>query len=278
MRYKLIPFFALVSRAVGKKVGDKLAQSMGFLTWILCGKIRSITIKNLSMITEKNIKIKSLRLVMNFFIILKDFFDILWKSPDEIIKDVELFGKRNLEDALKNYKKAILVTYHMGNYELAAIYLSLLGFPITTLVEKVEEEHYQIYKKLRTRFNTEIINVNEVPKILHALKKNRVLATLCDRDITENGVILDFFKGKRSIPLGPAYLSIRMKIPVLTGYFVLGGKKRYIGFIDKKIDFTPSGNLKKDVKELTEKIKNKLNQYLSLFHEQWFVFQDEWVS
>ncbi len=277
--YKFIPLFALLSRILRRKVGDFIVKAIGVIAWLFCPRMRNVVIKNLSYITDKEVKKKSFKVIINYFTVLKDFFDVWWRKPEDIIKDVETHGEENLWRAVKENNGAVIVTYHMGNYELSAIYLTLRGFPITSVVEKVSSPvHYTMYNKLRTKFGTELISTAETARIVNAVKRKRVLALIADRDITGTGIVVNFFKGKRKFPIGPAYLSLRFNIPVITGYFVLGGKKRYIGFIDKKIEFKPSGNFKKDVKRLTLLIEKKMNGYLEKFPEQWFVFQDEWMN
>ncbi|MDD5701834.1 MAG: hypothetical protein PHU23_07260, partial [Dehalococcoidales bacterium] len=53
-------------------------------------------------------------------------------------KQFQLTGQRNLDDALKDGKGVILVSFHMGNLDLGVRLLSSLGYPVNAVVNNLE--------------------------------------------------------------------------------------------------------------------------------------------
>ena len=112
-------------------------------------------------------------------------------------------------------------------------------------------------------------------KTLGALRKNKLLVLLGDRDITGTGVEVNFLGGKYKLPQGPALLSLRTGAPVVFGFFYRVGF-RYIAEATGPIKYKPTGNLREDAKNLTQLIANGLEAHIRRYPEQWYVFQMDW--
>lgn len=259
---------------------DVLCYVIGFFV-SLCNRSKHRVIKeNLGYILDERKKIRRY-IILTFIkniICLKDFFRLFWLRKEKLFAEIETHGLNNLQDALKKGKGAVLVTYHIGNFELAGACLTAMGFPLSVIIEPVVgKEHLHIFNKLRQKFGMKLIDMREPAKILKALMSKRVLVLLGDRDFTGKGMIVKFLKGERKVPIGPAYIALRMNVPLFIGYYLLGGKKRYKVVIEPEIKIKRTQNFKENVKTLTAEITRRMNAVLKEHPDQWFVYQPEWI-
>jgi lauroyl/myristoyl acyltransferase len=190
--------------------------------------------------------------------------------------DVECRGFGNLARALNDKHGCILVTAHIGNWDYAGAYLAALGIPMSALVEVTEPEMFELYTRHREHTGMRTFPLERAGHaFLHAIKSNRVLAVLADRDIMGSGIVVDFFDGKRKIPRGLGEIVIKKQIPVIFAYMVFHPdpcKHRYLGVIEEPKVFT--GN----VEDFHGWLVKKLEYLLRRYPDQWFVFHPEWIE
>jgi KDO2-lipid IV(A) lauroyltransferase len=110
-----------------------------------------------------------------------------------------------------------------------------------------------------------------------ALRNGRVAGLLCDRDLTGDGVDVEFFGEKTKLPGGPALLSVRTGAPILPCCALFEGDHRR-GIVLPPIDTTRRAGLREDVARITQELADSLAGLIRLAPEQWHVFQPNWPS
>ena len=141
----------------------------------------------------------------NFGRYLVDFFRMArYLNEDFVSKNVKCEGTDNVREVLKRGKGAIIVTAHIGNWEMGAVVMKKLGFPI--LAVALPHKH----KLVNDLFNAqrELSGVNVVApsvavrRCLEKLKANESIALVADRDFGTHGVEMDFLGYKTLLPKG----------------------------------------------------------------------------
>jgi KDO2-lipid IV(A) lauroyltransferase len=103
---------------------------------------------------------------------------------------------------------------------------------------------------------------------------------LCDRDLERNGVEVEFFGERTTLPAGPAALSLRSGAPVLpTGVYFTPRYNGHLGFVRPPLpsNRTDEG-LRADVARVTQVLANELESLIRRAPEQWHMFQPNWPS
>jgi KDO2-lipid IV(A) lauroyltransferase len=200
-----------------------------------------------------------------------DFLRVKYIKLQDIAKRTTLKGCNYLNAALSQKRGAILVTGHLGNWELAGIYLSSLGYPLSAVVEDIPAMN-NFLNSLRVKTGMEVILTSQPQAIINAIKKNRIVVLLADRPVTQHGIEISFLNGRKKIPLGPAYFAYRFKVPVLVGYFVYTSNANCFAAEIVPLSFPEDLN----IKMLTIALIKQLSSYISKYPTQWFVMRNEW--
>jgi KDO2-lipid IV(A) lauroyltransferase len=192
----------------------------------------------------------------------------------ELKSMVDIKGIENLDTGLASNRGAILMTAHIGNWDLAGVYVASLGYPLTAVVEEIPELS-DFYNFLRTRTGMKTVFMREKDKMISALKNNRILVLLGDRDLTNRGIPVKFLSGEKAIPRGPAAFAIKYNVPIIFGYFVMEKSKNNLYKAEISKPIFPEN---RSFDELTQIIADRLSEYINLYPTQWFVFKDEWLN
>ncbi len=123
--------------------------------------------------------------------------------------------------SLNQGRGAIIATAHMGNYDHVAAWAAATGRPLTTVAERVKPERlYQSFVSKRTAMGIGIhpTGTPQVADLLAAEIRNqrRIVALMCDRDMSAHGVPVTFFGEPTTLPGGPARLALRTGAPLHT--------------------------------------------------------------
>src|SRR5439155_23797342 len=113
-------------------------------------------------------------------------------------------------------KGVMVVSCHMGSYEVtAAIWSSTLA-PVTFFAEELEPRAlFEWYRDTRARLGISVLPLDlaGLRKVTQALRDNELVIPAIDRDITGTGRTMPFFGKPAPIPMGPAAMAIRMGTP-----------------------------------------------------------------
>lgn len=220
----------------------------------------------------------------NFGRYLVDFFRMVKDVDDKFIADkVKCEGVSYVREVLAKGKGAIVVTAHIGNWELGANIMRKLGFPM--LAVALPHKHKlvnDLFNEQRAKCGISVVPPqNAVRKFLEKLKDNESVALVADRDFGTHGLVMDFFGYPTLLPKGPAVLSIKTGAGIVPTFFVLNSDGTYTLTFHKPVYPAIVGDqiVSDDV------LKSMINQYIKLVEDtirrvpgQWLMFREFWVK
>lgn len=268
----------LVPRSLARRIALVLADACGLL---LPARRRTVTLNLCRTARDRN-PAERRRLCRstfrNFGLCLVDFLGMLRMNREQLLDLIQLRGLENLEQALGEGKGVIIITPHLGNWELAGVFLGTLGFPAHAVAEYIGPEINALYDRYRGMTGLRIVPLGAAGRsALEVLRRGEVLVLVGDRAIGSHGLPVEFAGGRRDLPKGPARLALASGATLLVGYLALSadpGGRSYIGVVEEKI---PTAGLGSDaVSELTSRIAQRLGSVVSRYPDQWFVFQPGW--
>jgi KDO2-lipid IV(A) lauroyltransferase len=187
--------------------------------------------------TEREVEDLSKRIFRNFARNLVDYgrFDAISdEALDRLLPSVQHL--HFLEESVGKGRGVILVTGHIGNWELGALFFARHGFKINVVtIPEGRERIDSIRGAYRMRQDIRTIVVDGSPfaslEIVAALRRGEIVAMLVDRWEGADGVPAKFFDEDRRFPRGPFVLSRATGAPILPAFIVRDGSK-YRGVVD----------------------------------------------
>ena len=175
----------------------------------------------------------------------------------------------------------VLALPHLGGWEWAAAWITKVrGWGLAAVVEPLEPpELFEWFLDLRRSLGMEIIPLGPTAaaEVSRAALDHSVVCLLCDRDIGGNGVSVEFFGERTTLPAGPAVMALRVGTPVLpTAVYFDGDGVR--GVVRPPLDVTRQGRLRDDIGRITQALAHELEILISEAPEQWHLMQPNWPS
>lgn len=223
------------------------------------------------------------RVLKDSYISLSRTFLEILKLPqldrETLLGLVTVNGKEHLDHALEGGKGLIVVTYHIGNWELMGVVSVLMGYPLDVIVQRQSNPLSDaLINSLRLGAGIGVIERRQaVSKSIRALKKNRIVAFLTDQDAHEEGIFAPLFGKLASTPRGPAVLALRLKVPIVTTV-ILREKDGTHRFIIRPLEVNASGNTEEDVYTIVCEINKRLEEYVREKPEQWLWHHRRWKT
>lgn len=205
---------------------------------------------------------------------------LLHARPDDVDRVCSITGVHHLFDALERGSGAVLVTGHLGNWEMLNARLATAGVPMTIAVRDVYDDRIDaIATRLRTRFGTEVVHrgTNAGRRLFTALKKNRVVGLLIDQDIRDiPGVFVPFFGREAWTPSGAASLALGAKCPVVPAFVHRRADGRHLVEIGPPLPIPAEGSSEERVEGLTAAATAAIESQLRAHPEQWVWMHRRW--
>ena len=149
------------------------------------------------------------------------------------------------------------------------------------VVEPVEPpELFEWFAGVRRAIGMEVVplGAGAATGVLKALSANRVVCLLSDRDITGDGMTVEFFGEQTTLPGGPATLALRAGAVLLPTAVYFRPHGKHFVRIGAPIPAEREGRLREDVARVTQELAHRLEEYVRMAPEQWHVMQPNWPS
>lgn len=268
--------------SVPLKAGYFLAVFFCRLHYIFAFKDRAVVMDNLRAIfpdrSDKELAKICFRVFKNFAKYLVDFFRFQKIDADYIRKYVRVENIGHIDRALSNGHGAIVLTAHLGNWELGGAVFSVSAYPLWAVALPHKDKRVNdFFDRQRRSKDLHVIPLGQaVRACLKALKENKVIALVGDRDFTKKGVTVDFFGKPTIFPEGPAVFSLQTKAPIIPGFMLRNPDDTFTLVFEKPVEFSASGDKDRDVADLISRYKGIYEDYIRRYPDQWFTFKRFW--
>ncbi|HET7420236.1 MAG TPA: lysophospholipid acyltransferase family protein [Candidatus Dormibacteraeota bacterium] len=188
-------------------------------------------------------------------------------------------GWQYLEEARALGKGVLVVSCHMGSYEVVAAIWSATLAPVSFFAEEVEPRPlFEWYRDTRARLGISVLTLDHggIRKVLEALKDQEMVITAIDRDITGTGHLMPFFGRVAPIPLGPAAIALRLGTPLFPVCVYRLPDDTYMAEGAPLVHAVSTGDPKADQVRATEQILRHMERFIQAHPEQWHVPHRIW--
>lgn len=219
------------------------------------------------------------RVFQNYGVNLVEMFQMGFMRPEDVARRVRFHGLENLREALRRKRGVILVTAHLGSWELGFQTMPcVLGLPLTAVAKKFKSKFVEnwIYSA-RTRFGNAILyKKDSLADMTRILRQGGILGILVDMARRKDGVDVRFFGKKATATPAVAMLALRCRSTVLPG-FGIRGRDGVIGIhFEREIEMRRTKDLRADLVTNTQRITDVVEQMVRRHPEQWFWLMRRW--
>lgn len=225
--------------------------------------------------------------VTNFFRCYRVFWNYAWTITDNVrfkeqhvIPDWEFVGWNDFEEMEQTPSGAILLTAHMGSYDLGAHLFSDMSHRKVVMVRAPEPdsqtrefEEKQAAAGLRVEFNTNATDL--AIELLDSVRSGSIIAIQGDRVLPGiSDLPATMFGRSTRLPSGPFALAMTARVPVYPVFVIRLGRRRYRLRTGKAIEAVrTSRNREEDLQRAVNMWAHELELVVAECWYQWFTFE-----
>ena len=197
-------------------------------------------------------------------------------------KIIEIEGHENFLAAQRQGKGVLILTGHIGAWELSSFAHAVYGYPMHYMARPLDNARLDAFvNRYRGLCGNQPIYKNESARaVLKALHGGGIVGILADQNtLSEEGEFVDFFGKPACTTTGIARLALHTGASVVPGYAYWDEKARkYKLRFEPAVDLTETGNQAQDIRENTLRFAKIIENIIRQFPGQWVWVHARWKT
>lgn len=284
LTYQAARFALWLPRQVSLDTGLRLADRAGDLIYRFDRKTRERALAHLelayggelSAAAKERIARAALRNAARVFVEVTHMEDLKPRFDDYVTVE----GWEHVHAVLEAGRGAIVVTGHIGNWEILAAYFAGRGIPIAGIARRMNDPRLnRLLVDFRARNGVRTI-MRESPssgrEILQVLRDHGILALLIDQDLQAPSVSVPFFGRLARTPAAAAALAVRRNLPIVPAFAQRRPEGGHRLTVLPPLYPPQSGDRRLDVLELTRRCNEIIEERVRMNPAEWVWWHKRW--
>jgi KDO2-lipid IV(A) lauroyltransferase len=269
-----------------RRVARSAGAALGALVWRLMSKLRRTGLRNLEMayplasLNEREAILRGVYRSLGWQ--LAEFCKMSRYTAEEAAKFVRYDGLENYLKARAKGKGVLVLTGHLGAWELSSFYHSLVGYPMSLVIRRLDNPLVdEFVNSTRCLHGNRVIHKDDFARgLLTAMHNGETVGILMDTNMTPpQGVFVPFFGVEACTATAMARIALRTHAAVLPGFLVWEkAESRYVLKFGAEIEMVRSGNLDADIVANTALFTAAIEAYIRQYPEQWLWVHRRWKT
>lgn len=201
-------------------------------------------------------------------------------SKENIGRIVVMDGHENFLEAQRHGKGVLVLTGHIGGWELSSFAHALYGYPLHYMARPLDNKRIDaLVNGYRCLSGNRPIFKNESARVmLKVLKGAGTIGILADQNtMPDEAVFVNFFGKPASTTTGIARVAWHTGAAVVPGYAVWDESiQKYRLCFEPPVELIRTGDAERDVLENTQKFTAVLEEIIRKYPEQWVWVHGRW--
>lgn len=201
-------------------------------------------------------------------------------SPLEAtLRTLTFDGIEHLDAAMKEHGRALLLTAHLGNWEMLAASHRLTAYGLSIVVRSLDAAPLDaVASELRRKTGVELIDKRGALRpVLEALRRGRLVGILMDQNAARHeSVFVPFFGRAASTSKSIALLALRTRTPVVPVFTYREGRGRHRVVFEPTLPSPVTQETEGAIVELTTRCNEAIERAIRRCPEQWLWSHRRW--
>jgi len=259
-----------------------LGRRLGDIAWALLGRRRRLALRNLAQAFPSASAAQHRRIARASFqhlgMVFTESCRVLRTPLTEVTAQITVEGMPHLRTVMEQHGRALVLTAHLGNWELLSLAPALTGYPLTVVARALDSPALGAWAdRLRRTAGVEVVDKREALRpVLSALRRGHLVGVLLDQNTSRReGVFVPFFGRPASTSRSLALLALRTSTPVVPAFTRRLAPGRHLITIQPALPLPP-GHGDPAVLALTARCTETIEDAVRANPEQWLWSHDRW--
>lgn len=268
----------------------ELARAIGsFIGWVALhglGRLRRVGLRNLALaFSEKTEAEREAILWMvyrNMGRLMAEFCQMSRYTPEQASRFIRYEGLENYLGARQRGKGVLVLTGHLGAWELSSFYHSLMGYPMGMVIRRLDNPLVDAFvNRIRCLHGNRVVHKDDFARgLIASMRAGETVGILMDTNMTPpQGVFVPFFGVQACTASGLARIAQKTGASVLPGFLLWEERERkYVLRFGEELQLVHTADSEADAVANTGLFTAVIERYIREYPEQWLWMHRRWKS
>jgi KDO2-lipid IV(A) lauroyltransferase len=179
-------------------------------------------------------------------------------------------------------KGVLILTGHLGAWELSSFYHSLMGHPMGMVIRRLDNRLLDRFvNRIRCMHGNRVNHKDDFARgLLTAMRHGETVGILMDTNMTPpQGVFVEFFGRLACTASGLARVALKTGAAVVPGFLLWEPEEqKYVLHFGERLELPDTGNAEADIVELTQRCTAVIEAWVRRYPEQWLWIHRRWKT
>jgi KDO2-lipid IV(A) lauroyltransferase len=279
----------IVARALGRLSRERARRVAGVLAWCVLrfhGRLRRVGLRNLELALprlsakERDGILRGVFLHLGWQLV--EFCRMARYTRENTIGLIRTEGLDHYLAARARGKGVLIVTAHLGAWELSSFYHSLMGYPMSMVARPLDNRRLdEFVNGIRCLHGNHVLPKDDFARgLLTAMRQGETVGILMDTNMTPpQGVFVDFFGHQACTASGVARVALKTGAAVLPGFMLWEeAERRYVLEFGTELVIQRTGDDEADIFAATQQCTSAIESWIRRYPDQWLWIHRRWKT
>lgn len=269
-----------------RSVARKLGAGIGWLAFAAVPRLRRVGMQNLALAFPKISHEGREQMLRGMYRMLgwqlAEFCRMPRYTLEEASRYIRYQGLEHYLEARRRGRGVLVLTGHIGAWELSSFYHSLAGHPMGMVIRRLDNPLVDRFvNAIRCLHGNRVVHKDDFARgLIASMRAGETVGVLMDTNMTPpQGVFVDFFGTPACTAVGVARVALRTGAAVLPGFLTWeAAENRYVLHFLPELRLNKTGDDEKDAFENTQRLTTALENVIRRYPEQWLWVHRRWKT
>ena len=277
-----VRLLGILPRDLSRHCGSGIAA----VAWHLMSRLRTVGMRNLQIAfpawtdLERRLVLRST--YRNLGLLLAEFCKMPGYTREAASKFIRYEGLENYLRARDRGKGVLVLTGHLGAWELSSFYHSLMGWPMGMVIRRLDNPLVDnMVNAIRCLHGNRVIHKDDFARgIIEEMRSGQTVGILMDTNMTPpQGVFVPFFGVEACTASGLSRIARKTGAAVLPGFLLWEpSESRYVLHFGEELEVDSTDDPETDAVTNTARFTRSIESYIRRYPDQWLWMHRRWKT
>jgi KDO2-lipid IV(A) lauroyltransferase len=286
LEYRLLRLLVVVMGLLPRTIARDVGAGIGTFAWTMLRRLRRVGLRNLEIAFPERSSAERKAILRGVYRSLGrqigEFCKMAGYTREQADRFIRYEGLAHYLAAVEKGRGVLVLTGHLGAWELSSFYHSLSGYPMSLVIRRLDNPLVDSFvNAIRCRHGNRVIHKDDFARgLLTAMQRNETVGILMDTNMTPpQGIFVPFFGVEACTASGMARVALRSGAAVLPGFLVWEQTERqYVLRFGPEIDLMRTGDAEHDIVANTALFTAAIEATIRRYPEQWLWMHRRWKT
>jgi KDO2-lipid IV(A) lauroyltransferase len=284
--FVVVWLFVYGLRLLPRELARAIGTAIGAIAFRGLGRLRGVGVRNLELafpeMTAREREAILRSEYRNLGLLLAEFC----KMPDYTAASASEFiryeGLENYLKAREQGKGVLVLTGHLGAWELSSFYHSLMGMPMGMVIRRLDNPLVDaLVNRIRCLHGNRVIHKDDFARgLIASMRAGETVGILMDTNMTPpQGVFVPYFGVLACTASGMARIAAKTAAAVVPGFLLWEeSERKYVLHFGEELNVVHTGDAEQDALTNTAAFTAAMEGYVRQYPEQWLWMHRRWKT